>query len=256
MTQFELIMDDLRDTLILTNDNKKVFLPAMIGTLISIVVLIVLALILMFVAISSVIISIAAANPLGILFSGITALLFVLVAILISIFLEVGTIALVKGVLNGEPFSMKLFMNGIKAFFLRASLTCIGFGIVLFFALLILILPIILYMIIVGILSGGWGILLMSCFFSSLLGYWLIIMIERDMSGFGSIKENLSFGFKHLKPMIFIFYLQAMLAANLITAFGPLVTFICSIFVTAIVNTYFKFVILKTYRRIKISDVN
>lgn len=250
MTKFEHLMDDMKAALILFSKHKKLFLPQIIGAFLSMtitIIIIVIAMVALIGGTAAVLaadVNIMTLLPIGI----ILALVTIILIIATSLIIDVGLINMIKGTLDGDTRGFALFKEGLKKYFFRALATSIGFLIILSLVYSILFIPVILYVLTVGLLSGGWAIILLSSLTQSLIGYWLIIMIDSDNGGFASIRNNLSFGSHHLKLMLLIFFLQTMLSSNLpsyLGMIGILVTFI----IVAMTNTYFKAVILMTYRR-------
>lgn len=248
MTRFELLMDDIRDSIILCNSNKKVFLPAIIGGLASFALVIVFIIIMVFSAIGGAVgaafgdwIILAIMLTVGILF-------FTLIVAAVTLVFDIGTIGLVKGLLDNGKYDFSHFKDSLRRYYLRGFGTTIGFTLIMILIMLILLIPILLYLFTVGILSGGWAMILLTVWVQALIGFWLVIMVETDSGGFESIGENLRFGSKNIKILMLVFFIFSMLAAGLPAYFG-FVGMLLSFAVAAIVNTVLKMVLIMTYRR-------
>lgn len=250
MSRFELLMDDMKEAMVRCNASKGVFLPAILGALVSVIITIVIVVVMFIVLIGSMsAMLIGNGFNIGVLIFSITAALFIAVFIVaVTLLVDVGVISTVKGVLDSQPLTARLFAEGLKRYYLRALGTTIGFYAILAVIYAIALIPYILYVMSVGILTGWWGVLLLSLIVQSLIGYWLIIMIDSDLGGFQSIGENLKFGRRHLKIMILILFIQHMLVGTFSSYFG-LIGLLAAFAVNALITTYMKMVIMMTYRR-------
>ncbi len=137
---------------------------------------------------------------LGLTLSGI-------IIISLTLIFEIGTIGLIINALNGNPYDFNVFKETLSKYYLRAFGTTMGFTIIYSIAFLILLIPILAYMLTIGLLSGGWALLLLSGYAYALTGYWALIMIDSHKGGFESIGQNIRFGAKNWKIMFLIFFL-------------------------------------------------
>lgn len=251
MSRFELLMDDIRDAIELIKDNKKILVMPIVGgyatMLFSVITIVAFVFITVFGIIGTVAVT-ASFNPL--LLIGIIISIFVIAILIgaVSLIFEIGIIGLVKELMDGNPYHFDHFKNALQQYYLRGLGTSIGMSFIVGLIFLILLIPLAIYLLTVGVLSGGWGMVLLSLWVQSLIGFWQVLMIENGAGGFASVGENLRFGSKNLKILILIFFIGSMLSTNAMLYFGWAGA-IASIGFAGIVNTHIKVVIIKSYRR-------
>jgi len=250
MSRFDALMDDIQSTLILSVSKKKVFLPALLSGVIGIVLMVVLYLFLVIVGMVYFVQLIKQTNfsfesDFGLIIGGILIVFFTLICFLIYYLLsEIAVNSWVIASLNNTPLTFKLILQNIKSFFFSVFGTYLLLKFLLFFAFLILFIPIIIYVIFSSLLTGGWGFLLFVFAIQSLVGYWMLILMHDRCTGIESLKRNFSFGKKYLSVVLFILALQYFIQSNLPIYF----TFI-AVLLTPVVLTFIKILLLITYKR-------
>lgn len=260
MSQFEYIMDDMKSSLKLSFENKQLFYPA-IAANIAFMVVGIIAIILIFVGIFSFIFTVSAStfetagtNILGMsLFLFVLTVIAIVVTSLIFLVIEIGSIQLIINVLDGKPVTKAAFFEGVKTYVVKIFFTNIALSFIYILGFIILLAPLIIYTVVVGVLTFGYGMLLLTLVFQSLLGYWVLILMNDGGGCFESIGKNIRFGRAHLKPLLFIFFIYNLFAANFVYQSGLSATGIIVVFVTTSVGIYFKMVLIKTYRRLKLT---
>jgi len=259
MNRFNNLMDDMKESLELSCRYKGIFLPALIGNVVLFIVIILTIVGLVFGMIGT---GLGAAmagardGGFGAFFAIIGGMilvmfmmiLFITIAILI---IEIGIIGLVIGVTEDQKPSAGLFFGAVKAHLLPVIGTNIALFFIYIIAFVILLIPLVLYLLTVGLLSGGWAMLLLSSTMQALLGYWVLIKVEDRIGGFEGLRRNIKFGRAYYWLLILVVYLNVSFASYLPGLLGFIGAAIGSIFIAYVVSTYFKIVVLLTYRRYK-----
>lgn len=254
MSHFEYLMDDMKEALILSKNNKKLFAPALIANFAFIGVMMIIGVItfiILMTSISTISESSTSGNTSRIIF--ITLAVLILFAFISIFFLvvELGIIRYCIALIDQEPLSAKLFFSGIKTYLIPVFFTNIALTIIYIIGFIILLIPILLYYILIGIPTGGYGLIFLSAAFNSLLGFWTIILMNNKGTCFKSILQNIKFGKQHFKLMTLIFFLQTLFTASLPALFGLILGNLGILFFVLVVSTYFNLVILLTYRRLE-----
>ncbi|VDN48838.1 conserved membrane protein of unknown function [Petrocella atlantisensis] len=255
MNNFNNLMDDMKEALTLSRRYKGLFLPALIANLIMLVLGFVMIFVVIFFVMGTIMSFTASqANWTYLVSIAIITILLILIFSLVFMALDLGINSIVIGSVNGEKPSAKIFFNGIRAFFLKVLLTKIGLFFLYTIGFVLLLIPYLLYLITVGVLTGGYGILFLTCLLQAFLGSWVLLLMENEdhpMSGFSSVAMNLRFGKKYFWLMILVFFIQLQLTAYLPGLFGLLGATLATLFISYVVTTVFKIVVLLTYRRYK-----
>lgn len=254
MEGFNNLMEDMKESLILSNQRKGIFLPALIAN-IAIFILGIIALVVIIASVTGTIV--AAINDFDNVVANVALISSIILGILILVLifsilfiaLDIGITGLVIGAVDGEKPTASLFFSAVKRHLIPVFFTKIGLGLIILISMILWIIPFVLYLVTVGLLSGGWGMIFLTCVLNALIGFWVLIKIEDHRGGFESIGVNIQFGRSHIWLLILIFYLQINLASFLPGLLGFLGAAIASLFISYMVTTYFKIVLLMTYRR-------
>jgi len=251
---FDKIMEDCKEALMLSKKNKGIFIPIFaqlafsffIGILIAIIVVVSL-------------ISTARANfhgldtyqaiinilPIFIIFIIVVSL----IAIIFNALLEVGTISLYKAAAEGIKPTTKHFIQGIKDYFLKV------FGGSMFLSLVGLILSpilfalLILYTVIIGVLTAGWGMTFLTTVSLVFLLPWPIIVVLDNVSPIKAIGRSLVFGKKNFFPLFIVLLGYTLLTRYLVSGFGMVVAAFGGWFLVGVLVTYMKLVVFLFYKR-------
>lgn len=253
MERFDHLMDDIKEALILSNGNKRLFLPALLAN----ILIIVLGIVMVVFFVAAMIGTVSAVSDFSMngprwsmIFGMIIGIvLFLIVFSIVFMALDIGITGLVIGLVDGERPSSSLFFGAIKNNLFPVFLTNLGLTFIYFFGFLLLLIPLVLYMLTVGVLTGGWGMIFLSCMTQTLLGYWVLIKMEDHRGGFESVGVNIRFGKNHFWLMILIIYMQISFAAFIPGLFGLIGMALASFFISYVVTTFYKIVVLLTYRR-------
>lgn len=252
MTRFDALMDDMKKALIISGQYKSLFLPALIINILLFVFIVIAIFSIIAMAIS---IGVVSANGgfqgnIGTIIGMVVFILIVIVFFtLLTLAVDLGINSLVINAADGIAPSPKNFFKGIKENIVPVFFAGIGLNIIIFFAFILLIVPLILYFVIAGILTGGWGITLFSCTFQGLLGYWTLIKMQDHRGSFESVGVSIKFGRKYYWLIVLMVYLQVSFAAYFPALLGIIGAAFASLFISYAMLIYFKLVYLLTYRR-------
>lgn len=249
---FNTLMDDMKSALILSKENKGLFIPALLANILFVVVMIAFVVVIL-ISVAGTMFATVNDNFNWSLFIGyfIAAGVFITITSLLFLALDIGISGLVIGVVDGEKVSAGLFFRTIRDTILRIFFTKIGFFFIAAFAFVILFIPVIIYLVTVGIFTAGWGMVFLSCSIQVFFGIWTLILIEDRRQGFESIGVNISFGKKNFWPLLLVFYVNLSLAGYLPSLLGFIGASFAAIFISYMMVTYTKIVLLLSYRRYK-----
>jgi hypothetical protein len=139
----------------------------------------------------------------------------------------------------------------VKKYFAKVFGTTILINLIL----LLLVIPIaallILYTFTVGILTAGWGFILLFILIEIYFGSWIIVMIEDNKGAFDSILTSVSLGKKYFWALFIIALSSFIIGQYIATAFGMLISLLVGWFFSAVIASYFKVVIMLVYKRKK-----
>ena len=248
MNRFSNLMDDMKTALTISGQFKGLFLPAIIANVL-LFIMGIGAIIVMVITVAGTFAAMEYMSAASIVGLVLMVLAMFLVTVLVFAALDMGITNIVIKAVDGEKPTAAIFFEGIRKHFFPVILTRIVLWLIYTVVFTVLLIPIILYALTAGILTGGWAMLLMSCTFQALIGYWLIIKMEDQRSGFDSVGVNIGFGRKYYWLMVLIIYLQMAMANYLPNLLGIIGAALGAVFVSYVVATFFKIVILLTYRR-------
>ena len=251
---FDEIMDDCKNALRIATNNKGIFVPIFIRLGLSILMFVVAFAFLIGYVVRIVNLSFTGIEDLQILFREIPIVLVIgvtiyLIYLLGDSLIEVGAINLLKMAARGNKPKTSHFFDGIKAYFLKV----LGGKLIILLIVLILS-PIIiglylLYTILIGTLTAGWGITFLSVFVAVYFTSWTTAIVVDNISPIKAIGVSFKLGKKYFWGL-FIVILSSILIGRYITVvFGPLVAMLGGWFIAGVVLTYFKLVVLMVYNR-------
>lgn len=253
---FDEIMDDCKQALVTANKHKGIFIPIFVNLAYAI-------LIVVFVFTGMLSLLAKYQYVIEYMFSDYYAFMEVLPALLISglilyliilfgsSIIEVGSINMFKAALNDTKPRFSHFIEGIKKYLLKAVLGKISIQLIILLLSPILIVLFLLYSVIVGTLTGGWAILFLSAAISAFLGSWVSIIIIDEASTFKAIGKSIKLGRKYFKGLFVIMLATMLIASYFVSIFGIIAAIIAGWFISGIVNTCFKLVLMLIYYRNK-----
>ena len=251
---FDKIMEDCKQALIISNKNKGIFIPIFIQLVISIfagIVIFIIAFASIFGIINSHFYSYNIWDEfIKILpFLIISSTIFAFIFIVLNALIEVGSINLYKAAAQGTKPSAKIFLQGIKSYFLKVFGGSIFLGMVTLVLSPLLFALFILYTLIIGVLSAGWGMTFLSAIVLVFFLPWPIIVVLEDVSPLKAIGQSFKFGKENFLPLFIALLGYTLLNRYLVAGFGVFVAALGGWFVSGVLTTYFKVVVLLFYKR-------
>jgi hypothetical protein len=251
---FDEIMDDCKQALITANKYKNIFVPIFLKLALSIILFIYIFVSYIAVIIkNSYVFEYMYTDPSMILelfpaliINGIVIYLLVLVGFSM---LDVGSINMFKVALNDQKPKYKDFTDGIKNYFFKVIL-----GKLFMHFLIIITLPVtavlyIIYALIAGTLTAGWGLLFIGIFVSIYLGTWVPIIVIEGYSPLKAIGKSIKLGSKYFKGLFIVLLASALLSSYSTFIFGILAAVLAGWFISGIVTTCFNLVVMLVYYR-------
>jgi hypothetical protein len=162
---------------------------------------------------------------------------------------DAGSISLFARVVEGHRPNSALFWEGVGRHFLPM------WGIRLFLGALVLILSpllallVIIFSVTVGILSGGWGMIVIPVLSMVFFAAWPMALILDGQGGFKALKAGIRLGRNYFWGMFVLALAATLVGQHLSTAFGPILTIIIGWVIAILVNAWFKMTVLLIFRR-------
>lgn len=253
---FDEIMDDCKQALVTANKHKAVFVPIFFKLALSIVLFAYI-----FVSFIAGIIKheyvfdYISTDPSAIMellptliTNGIIIYLLVLVGFSI---LDVGSINMFKAALNDQKPRFKDFTEGVKNYFFKVILGKLFIHFIIVITLPLTAFLYVIYALIAGTLTAGWAMIFLSVFVSIYLGTWITIIVIEGYSPLKAIGKSIKLGKKYFKGLFIVLLAATLLSSYSVNIFGPLAAVLAGWFVTGLVATYFKLVVMLVYYRNK-----
>jgi hypothetical protein len=253
---FDEIMDDCRQALVTANKYKDVFVPIFLKLALSLAIF-------GYIFVSFIAGIIKHENILDYIFTDYYALLEILPTILINgiiiyllvligfSILDVGSINMFKAALNDQKPKFKDFKEGVKNYLFKVILGKLFMHLLVIITLPLTLVLYLLYALVVGTLTAGWGILFLSVFISIYLGTWITIIVIEGDSPLKAIGKSLKLGRKYFKGLFVIFLASTLISTYSTVLFGVLAAVLAGWFFAGVVATYFKLVVMLVYYRNK-----
>lgn len=184
----------------------------------------------------------------GILMSALVLYLLVLVGHSI---IDVGSINMFKQALSDQKPTFKDFGEGIKHYLLKVLLGKLFLHVLILITSPILIFLYLLYAVVVGTLTAGWGVVFLAVALSAFLGTWISITVLEGSSPLEAIGKSLRLGKHYFKGLFVVLLAASLISSYAVSIFGILAAVVGGWFIAGIVSTFFKLVILRIYNRNK-----
>jgi hypothetical protein len=154
-----------------------------------------------------------------------------------------------KIALDDQKPKYKDFTEGIKKYFFKVVL-----GKLFMHLLIIITLPVtavlyIIYALIAGTLTAGWGLLFLGVFVSIFLGTWVPIIVIEGYSPLKAIGKSIKLGAKYFKGLFIVLLAATLISSYSTVIFGVLAAVLAGWFIAGIVTTYFNLVVMRVYYR-------
>ncbi len=253
---FDEIMDDCKQALFTANKYKGIFIPIFLKLALSLAIgIFVVVSIIGGIARHRYILDYVFTDSWammevlpGVLLSGLILYLLVLVGHSI---IDVGSINMFKQALNGQKPTFKDFGEGIKHYLLKVLLGKLFLHVLILIASPIWICLYLLYAVLVGTLTAGWGIIFLAVAVSVFLGTWISITVLEGSSPLTAISKSLRLGKRYFKGLFVVILASSLISSYSVSIFGILAAVVGGWFIAGVVSTYFRLVILKIYYRNK-----
>ncbi len=251
---FDELMDNFKETLIISRKHKGIFIPIFLKLALSIgfFIYMVVSFIAVFgVAAISFDNGLSDAAQLLTFLAPLTAVLIIayFLVVIFNALMEAGTLNLYKAAITDTKPTMSLFLEGIKSFFFRI----IG-GTLLIHLVTLLLSPIILVLYLLftftaGILSGGWGMVFLSIAIAVYFAAWTSIAVLDDIPAVKAIGTGFRLARRRFKTFFLINLALTLLVNYGIVAFGLPITIIAGWFIAGVITAYFRVSIMLMYKK-------
>ncbi|HEY5561692.1 MAG TPA: hypothetical protein VIK72_08060 [Clostridiaceae bacterium] len=251
---FDKIMEDCKEALIISKKNKGIFIPIFIQLGFSFFLGILIAIIVIVSIIGTFRVNFGSFNtwqsfvsilPVAIGF----VIIISLIAIIFNALLEVGSISLYKAAVEGIKPTSKHFFQGIKNYFLKVFGGSMFLGIVGLILSPIIFALLILYTVIIGVLTAGWGMTFLSTILLVFFLPWPIIVVLDNISPIKAIGKSFVFGKKNFLALFIVLLAYTLLTRYLVSGLGIFVAAFGGWFLVGVLATYIKVVVILFYKR-------
>lgn len=251
---FDNLMDDFKRSLLLINKYRGVFVPIFLRLAMNVIIgLVVLGGVITTVA-SGVFTGLNDGNFVKILFGilapiSITVVLTYIVYIVLWSLIEVGSISLYGAAIRDEKPSKVHFKQGVRSY-----LGKVFSGKLLIHFLVLVSTPIwffifLLYLVVVGIPTGGWGAIFLGAWVSAFFLSWTTAIVHDDLGAMEGLKAGFGLARKHMKPLFLISLASLFLVGYFSMILGPIAFVFAGWLFGGMVRTFFKVTIYLTYIR-------
>lgn len=251
---FDELMDDFKNALLISSKNKRIFAPVFIKLGLAI-----LFFIFCIVEFVFAIIGLSNMNE-GMLWQEVVhklpmligfGLLTYLLYLAGSSFLEAGSISLYKTASDDINPGSADFFGGVKKYFFKMFGGLLLINIIVIILSPILLLLYLIFALIVGTLTAGWGIVWLSVVMLVYFKAWTTIVVMDDKSPVSAILASIRFGGKYFWTIFVLMLSYLLITKYAIIAFGLLPALAAGWFFAGITTTYFRMVLLLIYKRKK-----
>lgn len=251
MKWFDIFMDSCRYGLELSEKNLKLYLPNIIGIVINAVLVFILVIFAVFSGVGTIfrgnLDSMSFQEVLK-SFMPLIVSFFIIVGIMIPVIIcmvEAGILMMSKKISINGSANFTDFMEGLKRYWVQIL---IGVSIVGLVAIIIFI-PALILLLLADVFTCGYGFAAGIAVFNVLFGTWGAVMVVDEISAWQAIKKGYGFGRKNFWAL-FLMFLSSILIAGLVSILIkciPLLGILAAPFGAAIINTYFRLVLVKYY---------
>lgn len=175
-------------------------------------------------------------------------IIYLLVLVGFSI-LDVGSINMFKVALNDQKPKYRDFTDGIKNYFFKVILGKLFMHLLIIITLPLTALLYIVYALIAGTLTAGWGILFLAVFVPIFLGTWVPIIVIEGYSPLKAIGESIKLGAKYFKGLFIVLLASTLISSYSTIIFGVLTAVLAGWLIAGVVATYFNLVVMLVYYR-------
>lgn len=250
MKWFDYFIDSCRDSIQLSANNLKLYLPNIVSFAITIILVIflVIASAVSGVSIASTSIYssgfenfIKALMPLMILFLAVGGIILPIIYCMV----EAGVLMMSRKISENGNANFSDFFEGVKKYWVQVLIGVSIIGLLL----IVILLPAVIVLLLADLLTFGYGFTAGWAIFSVLFCTWGAIMVVDEISAWEAIKKGCSFGKKNFWGLFFIFFSISPIigVVCLIVNTIPLLGMLVAPLVSIVIATYFKLVLVKYY---------
>ena len=251
---FNNLMDDLKKAFLVSNEYRAVFIPIFLKLAMNIVVGIVIIAGIIISISTSTLSMIRVSEPINVLISAVSAsAIFILAGYILYIVLysliEVASINVYKVALSGQKPVKSDFTDVIKSYIGKVISGKLLIHFLSFVLSPIIVLLGLLYFLSFGILTAGWGVILLVVLVDMYFATWTIAIVNDNLGVWAAIVKSFKFARTHFKTMFILILSSIMVTQYTVTIFGPLGAFLLGWFIGGVLRTYFKISIYISYLR-------
>lgn len=180
---------------------------------------------------------------------GLMGLLAYLLYMVLWGLIEVGTINMIKAAFNDEKPNQAIFLDGIRSYLAKVSLGKLLIQVVVLVLSPVLFIGFILYALLIGIPTAGYGVIFLFVAIGAYFATWTIAIVVDDMDITEGIGTSIRLGRNHFKPLFLIVLATSTISSQVVMLFGPLGAVFAGWFLGGVVGIFFKMVTYKTYLR-------
>ena len=175
--------------------------------------------------------------------------LAVLVFSVLSALVDAGSISMFAWVAEGYKPDTRMFWEGVRKYFLSM------WGIQLFLGALALVLsPILallalLFVVTIGILSGGWGLLIIPVLGLVFFSAWPMALILDGQGGFKALGSGIRLGKRYFWGMFVLGLASTLIGQQLASILGPILALLIGWIIVVFVSSWYKMTVLLVYKR-------
>lgn len=251
---FDTLMDDLKRALIVANQYKGVFVPVFLKLAMHLIIGMIVVIGVITTITSGIFAGVNEVNAFEIALSFLVPIIvFLILGYIIYMVLwsliEVGSINLYHAAINDEKPSKEHFFEGIKHYLGRVFGGKLLIHLVIMITAPVWMVLFVLFLILIGIPTAGWGAVFLSVAVGAFFASWTIAIVHDDLGVIDGIKASFRLAKNHFKTMFIIMLSISMVTQYAITLFGPIGIIIGGWFIGGVLSTYFKIAVYLTYMR-------
>ncbi len=249
---FEVLMDDFKRALFISSKYKGVFIPIFLKLAMYLILVVVIGIGIVISIASGIFAGVSKEEALKVILrflvpTGFFLILGYVIYMILWSLIEVGSINLYYAAIIDEKPGKEHFFKGIKTY-----LGKVLSGKLLIHFVVLIVSPIwlalfILYFILVGIPTAGWGVVFLAVGIGAFFASWTIAIVHDDLGPIDGIKASFRLAKNHFKPLFIIILAVSMVTQYAVNLFGPIGLLLGGWFIGGILRTYFKIVIYLTY---------
>ena len=251
---FDLLMDDLKAALEISDKYHGVFVPVFLKLLMGLILGTFFVMGIGISVISGIFAEISEVGGFKVLLSFFTPLVLLIILgyiiyLILWALIEVGSINLYFAAMNDEKPTRAHFFNGIRKY-----LNKVFAGKLLIHFLVLVLSPLwlvmfVIYAIVIGIPTAGWGILFLAVAIGAYFATWTIAIVHDDLGVMAGIGASFRLARRHFKPMFIIILSLTMISNYAVWILGPVGFVFLGWLIGGIVKTFFRIGLYKTYLR-------